>query len=277
MEELVLASYIKIMQEGFSENNKQESATKLLLDSVLKQKTACCATDLDSKKISNIANRKISVPDDIGLASSKIEVIKGVREYFSSEIMKELNPNTKYDTLNKLYQLVLNDPIIAELKVNELVELYKCQEFERFLTDTFLYVLGRENREELNPKWKAQTRILYRSSLYGDEDAKRLINDSHVRVLLVNGNVESNQIYRFEGDFSFESIFDDDGDRVVCGHCSTDKYDIVGETSVKNWISNSYKNNATKTKSVFCKVWIKVLETTGRNCRVQFLIIGDEV
>ena len=102
MDELVLSSYVKIMQEGFSENNKQEAAFRLLLDSIMCQEEANCMTDLTSKKISNVVNRKDPVPDDIYLASSKESVIKGVHSYFSDRIMKELNPHLKFDVLEKI-------------------------------------------------------------------------------------------------------------------------------------------------------------------------------
>ncbi|MEE0960002.1 MAG: hypothetical protein UH654_08240, partial [Lachnospiraceae bacterium] len=160
MEELVLASYIKIMQEGFVENNRQESTTRLLLESVINQKNACCVTDLDSKKISNLANRKISVPEDISTASAKKEVIDKVRDYFSTVIMEEINPNTKYDTFEKVRKLVISDELIAELKKEELFEMYDTKQFALFLADVFLYTLGRENRIETSVKWKACTRII---------------------------------------------------------------------------------------------------------------------
>ena len=277
MEELVLASYIKIMQEGFVEKTKQESATRFLLDSVISQEAAGCTTDIDSKKISNLANRKISVPEDISLASSKAVVIDGTREYFADKIMKELNPNTLYDTLKKIHLLIVSDPVIAELKVKELSKLYESHKFDHFLADTFLYVLGRENREKMSQNWKAQTRILYRSSVYSESDAMLLVNELHVCVFPHNGNIVCNQIYRLEEYCSFESDFDDDGKRVVCGSCSIDDFNIVGETSSDNWVSKSYRNNIVKSESVFCKVWLKVLEVTDKNCRVQFLIIGDEI
>lgn len=40
MSELVLSSYVKIMQEGFLENNKQEAAVRLLLGSIMCQEEA---------------------------------------------------------------------------------------------------------------------------------------------------------------------------------------------------------------------------------------------
>ena len=277
MEELVLASYIKIMQEGFTENNRQESATRLLLESVVNQKNACCVTDLDSKKISNLANRKISVPEDISTASAKKEVIDKVRDYFSTVIMEEINPNTKYDTFEKVRQLIISDETIAELKRKEFLEIYETKQFALFLADVFLYILGRENRFESTAKWKARTRILYKSSLYDEEDVTALISDKNIDVLPELGKEESDRVYRLEGYLLFDSDYDDDGRRVINISCAKEECAIYGVSSAENWISKSYMNNVLRAHSVFCKAWVKILHASNGKYEVQFLIIGDEM
>lgn len=50
MNELILTTYIQIMQEGLVENDKQETAGRLLLNSVALQTDAFVTTDLNSKK-----------------------------------------------------------------------------------------------------------------------------------------------------------------------------------------------------------------------------------
>lgn len=276
MEELVLASYIKIMQEGFVENNRQESTTRLLLEPVINQKNACCVTDLDSKKISNLANRKISVPEDISTASAKKEVIDKVRDYFSTVIMEEINPNIKYDTFEKVRKLVISDELIAELKKEELLEIYDTKQFALFLADVFLYTLGRENRIETSVKWKACTRIIYKNTLYDEEAATALISDKNIDVFPKLGKVESDRVYRLEEYLLFDSEYDD-GRRVINVNCSTGEYIVCGTTSAENWISKSYMNNAVKMHSVFCKAWVKILNVSNKYCGVQFLIIGDDM
>jgi len=156
MEELVLPSYVKIMQEGFSDNNKQEAAVRLLFDSIMRQKEANCMTDLNPKKISNIVNRKDPVPDDIVMASSRESVIKGVHSYFSDRIMKELNPHLKFDVFEKTAQLVQNDSVISAMKKDELLSYFKNKSYALFLAEAFLYVIGKNNKAAKESEKKSQ-------------------------------------------------------------------------------------------------------------------------
>ena len=50
MNELVISTYIQIMQDGLVEHNKQEIAGRFLLDSIAMQEAACVMTNLDAKK-----------------------------------------------------------------------------------------------------------------------------------------------------------------------------------------------------------------------------------
>lgn len=277
MEELVLASYIKIMQEGFSENSKQEAAARLLLNSIVSQEVANCSTDLSSKKISNIVKRKDPVPDDIKLASSKTDVIEHVYVYFSNRVMEDLNQNLKYDTYEKILRLVENTKDIASLKKKELLSFYDSQAYDRFLAEVFLYVLGRENRKNRGSDWQPQKRILYRSSLLSEDESISLINDSGICAFSKAKCLENNEVYHLDEYFTFDSSYDDDGKRVVEAHVSIGDLYVTGDTSSENWISRSFLNNVTKTSSIFCTAWLKVLENVDGKCRVQYLVIGDEV
>lgn len=48
--ELVISTYIQILQEALIEHNKQEAAGSFLLDSIAKQEIANVVTDLSAKK-----------------------------------------------------------------------------------------------------------------------------------------------------------------------------------------------------------------------------------
>lgn len=50
MNELVISTYIQILQEALIEHNKQEAAGSFLLDSIAKQEIANVVTDLSAKK-----------------------------------------------------------------------------------------------------------------------------------------------------------------------------------------------------------------------------------
>lgn len=215
MSELVLSSYIKIMQEGFSENNNQEEAARLLLDSIMCQKEANCMTDLTSKKISNIANRKDSVPDDIYTASGKESVIKGVHSYFSDRIMKELNPHLKFDIFEKMAQLVQNDSGIAAMKKEELLSYFKNKSYALFLAEAFLYAVSRNNKAAKETEKKSQKRLLYKSSLASEKEGVILLNGSKVKTLSKIEDIKRNEAYLLETDFTFNSRYGDEGRRVV--------------------------------------------------------------
>lgn len=277
MDELVLSSYIRILQEGFSENNGQEAAAKLLLGAITQQAAANCSTDLSSKKISNIVKRKDPVPDDIKIASSKFDVIEDVYLYFSNEVMKELNPHLQYDVFEKVIRLVEKDDVISELKKNELKDLYDRKLYDKFLAAVFLYVLGRDNKCKLISTKKCKKRILYRSSVLTEDDGINLINDLCIKTFSKDECIESNEIYCLKGYFKFDSSFDDNGRRLIEAHTYKDDLSVSGDTSSENWISRSYMNNVTKTNRVLCTAWVKVLEIAGSKCRVQYLVIGDEV
>lgn len=277
MSELVLSSYVKIMQEGFLENNKQEAAVRLLLDSIMCQEEANCMTDLTSKKISNIVNRKDSVPDDIYLASSKESVIKGVHSYFSNRIMKELNPHLKFDVLEKIAQLVQNDSDIATMKKTELLSYFKNESYALFLAEAFLYAVSRNNKAAKEMEKKSQKRLLYKSSLIPEEEGRTLLNGSKVKTLSKTEDIKRNEAYLLETDFTFNTRYGDEGRRVVDACAAIDGLSIYGETSSENWMSRSYLNNATKANNVFCTAVFKILEVAGNECKVQYLTIGDDI
>lgn len=95
LNELILSTFIQIMQSGFVRNDKQEAAGRFLLESVSLQEDANCTTDLNSKKISRLVSRKDPVPDDIKQASLDSKVADKVYEYFKKEVLADLNPNLK--------------------------------------------------------------------------------------------------------------------------------------------------------------------------------------
>ena len=93
MNEMTLSSLIQIMQDGFIQHDKQESAGRFLLESVTLQEDSLCTTDLNSKKISRLVSRKDPVPDDIKQAALKADIAVKVEEYFRHKIMSDVNPS----------------------------------------------------------------------------------------------------------------------------------------------------------------------------------------
>ena len=147
MNELVISTYIQIMQDGLVEHNKQESAGRFILESVALQEDACVTTNLDAKKISRLVSRKDPVPDDIKQAALKQKTVNGVKIYFENEVVPDLNPYTQEDTLEKIMNVILQDVQIAKRMKDTFRNTYDSGEISSFLVDTFLYSLQRNNKK----------------------------------------------------------------------------------------------------------------------------------
>ena len=97
MNELVISTYIQILQEVMIEHDKQETAGSFLLESISTQESANVVTDLSAKKISRLVHRQDPVPDDIKRAALKKTVQNGVYKYFEKKVLPDLNPFTVSD------------------------------------------------------------------------------------------------------------------------------------------------------------------------------------
>lgn len=146
MNEMTLSSLIQIMQDGFIQHDKQESAGRFLLESVTIQEDSLCTTDLNSKKISRLVSRKDPVPDDIKQAALRNDIAVKVEEYFRQKVMSDINPYTKDDVLQKLMNIIIQDAEIAQRKKNEFQRLYDAEDDAYFLYSVFMYVLQRNNK-----------------------------------------------------------------------------------------------------------------------------------
>lgn len=150
MNEMTLSSLIQIMQDGFIQHDKQESAGRFLLESVTLQENSLCTTDLNSKKISRLVSRKDPVPDDIRQAALRADIAVKVEEYFRQIIMPDINPYKKDDVLQKVMNIIIQDTEIAQRKKNEFQRLYDAEEDAYFLYSVFMYVLQRNNKISTN-------------------------------------------------------------------------------------------------------------------------------
>ena len=142
MIEFNISVYIKILQNGLVEHNRQETAGKFLLASINTQNTV----DIDGKMISNLVHRKTEIHDAIKEASTKPEVIAEAVEYFNSEVLPMLNPHTGDDTYNNLVSAIKEDLTVAEGKRQSLIDLYTADKRGEFLAKALMYALNRVNR-----------------------------------------------------------------------------------------------------------------------------------
>ena len=150
MNELNIAAYIETLRPGFMHNSSQESAARLIMNSINDQEYVekkGWYTNLSSKKISLIMSHDSPVPEGMKKASFEQKVVSDVLEYFDDEVVADLNPHLQDDTLEQMASLIQQDKIISNAKREFLLDLYKAEEVGRFLAETFLYVVNRDNKK----------------------------------------------------------------------------------------------------------------------------------
>lgn len=141
------------------------------------------------------------------------------------------------------------------MKKNDLVTLYKTKEYDHYLAEIFLYVLGRNNKKNSKSIIQRPKRLLYKSSILSDDGAIEQIYKTFNRITKID-DISVNGKYVLEGPFSFDSFYDNDGARSIRVKTIFGGLVICGDTSLDNWISRSYVNNVTKVKSVTCIAWL---------------------
>lgn len=154
MNELNISSYIRIMQPGFKTHDKQEAAGVFLLSSINDQEyvsnNGYWTSNLSSKKISRLVSQDDPVPDGLRQASMEQTVIDATVAYFKKEVMPDLNPHLKDDTIDKMVKLISIDTTIPESKKKSLMAFHETGDDATFLAEVFLYVLNRPNKKQSN-------------------------------------------------------------------------------------------------------------------------------
>lgn len=151
MNELNISSYIQIMRTGLKTHDRQETAGVFLLSSINDQefvgKQGYRTDNLNSKKISRLVSRDDPAPDGIRQASILPNVIDDTIKYFREEVMKDLNPHLKDDTIEKFVKLIGVDTTIPKSKKKSLMTFHEAGDDARFLAEVFLYALNRPNKK----------------------------------------------------------------------------------------------------------------------------------
>ena len=147
MDKLNTASYILTLRVGLKASKKDAAAT-LILGTVNNQDYVTdhgYYEDLSSKKISRVLSGLANTPDGIQQASLIPEVITQTVENFKTEILPELNPHLKEDTLANMKRFIKSDETIAEAKKDSLLQYLEQGQIAEFLAFTFLYALNKPN------------------------------------------------------------------------------------------------------------------------------------
>ena len=146
LNELIISTYIKIMQPCLINHNRHEEVGRFILEAVSSQPDSYYTIDLSSKKISRLVSRKDPVPDDIKQAACKSKIIGNIYKYFDDEIMNDINPVLESDLEDKFNRVIDVDMQICKSKKGELKKLYDAGEYSKFLAETFIYCLFRDNK-----------------------------------------------------------------------------------------------------------------------------------
>lgn len=147
--ELVLATFIQIMQVGLKTHDTQGSAAVFLLEALNRTgdvRFDGYREDLSDKKISWIVNRQCPVPDGIRQASLVDELADVARDYYRGIVLSDLNPFRRDDVLEELVRVIKSDKEIGDRKREQLLKLYDDGDDGGFLGEVFLYVVNRANQ-----------------------------------------------------------------------------------------------------------------------------------
>jgi len=132
-------------------HDKQEATGVFLLSAINDQNyvglNGYRTDNLSSKKISRLVSRLDPVPDVIKQASMIQIVIDATIDYFRNEVMKDLNPHLKDDTIENFIKLITADKTIPESKRKSLITLHTAGDDARFLAEVFLYAVNKPNKK----------------------------------------------------------------------------------------------------------------------------------
>lgn len=145
MNEYNVSALIKTMQAGLAEDNKQEAAGRLLLNSVAQHNLAL--VDVDGKMVTNLVKRKAEVHEAIKNAAANPTVIATAIHYFNNVVVPKLNPHTVDDACLQILNLLQRDKTVPDSKYQSLLNLYNCGNTGEFLAMCLLYAVSRPNKK----------------------------------------------------------------------------------------------------------------------------------
>lgn len=145
MNEYNISAFITTMKGGLAEDNKQEAAGRLLLNSVAQHNLAL--VDVDGKMVTNLVKQKAEVHEAIKNAAANQTVIAAAIAYFDNVVVPKLNPHTIDDTCLRILKLLERDKTVPDSKYQFLINLYDCGNVGEFLTMCLLYAVSRPNKK----------------------------------------------------------------------------------------------------------------------------------
>ena len=141
-----LSFYIKTLQKGLVQHNKQLDAACLLLDPIATREDVNVI--LLDKKISNIVNRKTDIDDAIKAASAKPEIFKMMLTHFKQKVLPDLNSHLVEDTCQALLHCLSTDINVSSKTFERYQRFFQNEKWCEFLTHGLFYALARPNKRE---------------------------------------------------------------------------------------------------------------------------------
>ena len=145
MNEYNISAFITIMKGGLAEDNTQEAAGRLLLNSIAQHDLTL--VDVDGKMVTNLVKQKAEVHEAIKNAAANPAVIAATISYFDNVVVPKLNPHTVDDTCLQILKLLERDKTVPGGKYQSLLNFYNCRNTGEFLAMCLLYAVSRPNKK----------------------------------------------------------------------------------------------------------------------------------
>ncbi len=152
MSELSFASYVEAVRPFLMKHSEKSDAAMFLLNSVSSQLADNGEKKKDITKdgtLKKILRGVAQVPEEIRLATAKPKVAELVAHYFRTEIAQDLNPNLKDEAVESFNALLGTDMTLTDTRREKLLGLLNGDDFAFFLAETFIFVINRPAKPNL--------------------------------------------------------------------------------------------------------------------------------
>lgn len=151
MSRLCFGTYAKAIQRAMKAPNGNKDVTELLLslitDNVNVTNQRGDVFVVTDKMASDLLSFKINLQKKLVMASSESAVTDAACDFFADVVLPVLMPELYTDLLSGLSSLISSDKGIPEAKKTDLLKMTQACPFEKYLSDLFLYVIKRPNRQ----------------------------------------------------------------------------------------------------------------------------------
>ena len=155
MNTLNFASYAKAIKSGISKSTNI-GVTKLLLEFIIEDENVVNKEKeqyhIKNDNVGRWINQHENIPSSIKDAAASYKIMSKAEDYFEEKVVTELSPQKELDTYSTLLELIKSDNTMSDLTKGNLLGLYDNNELGKFLSDTFLYAIQKENKIKTETK-----------------------------------------------------------------------------------------------------------------------------